>query len=172
MTVYSCATDSFSTLVGVVLVCPCRTNLAHPSWGDDFRMQTGFDPRPLSLESFTELISSNSRLRDAFGYHWTDAELRGLHRYMNFMTLARGQLLFRKGRWYEHVCLILQGNVSAHLDGRSSPSVGCKRSGEWVGGATFMMGLLRPEAALHPCDVFATEYCEVCHHVYIIPVAP
>eukprot|EP00959_Pyramimonas_sp_CCMP1952_P044248 924923-Pyramimonas_sp.AAC.2 len=110
------------------------------------------------------------------------------------MTVARGQLLFRKGRWYEHVCLVTQGSVSAHLDGRSSPSVGRKRCvrpkrptgsysrhvtaewsfppcqqiaiehgavGEWVGGASFVLGLKRPEAALHPCDVIATEYVEV-----------
>lgn len=78
------------------------------------------------MESFYEVVSTCGALRDAFGYHWTDSELKGLHLYMNFMTVARGQLLFHKGRWYEHVCLVIQGSVSAHLDGRSSPSVGCK----------------------------------------------
>jgi hypothetical protein len=39
-------------------------------------VQQGFDQRPLSLESFMEVIGTNSMVRDAFGYHWLDGECK------------------------------------------------------------------------------------------------
>lgn len=60
------------------------------------RPQSSFDERPLKKEDFVHILNNSGEVRESFGWQWSPSELEVLGTCMHFMSVPRGNQLFKK----------------------------------------------------------------------------